>query len=159
MRAHEHAASGDVAGTVARLRRCGALALATFAALLTLVLPAPAFARPASTTGGTIASTGAGATSGSPAGRRTHRVEVSRTSRSLNGRAAASTRGGLPSAEVNTLAHVAGVSHGGPVLTAALPATVRATASDLAVGDLRRDPGSLRAAAPGACGSRAPPGV
>lgn len=157
MRAREHAASRHLAGTVATLRRSGALALATFATLLTLVLPAPAFARPASTIGGAIATTGAGATSGTPAGRRTHRGEVARTSRSVSARTAASSRTGDPSAEVSSLAHIAGVSHVGPVLTAALPASARTIAGDQVAYDVRHESGSLRAAAPGAYGSRAPP--
>lgn len=168
MRAREHAAArvpagavGSVAsvGTAAALRRSGALALAAFAALLTLVLPAPAVARPASTNGGAVATTGLGATSGSSAGRRTHRADVARSSRSHGASTTVSAPTSGHVAEVNAPAPVTGVSHTGPVLTAALPATVRATPAVQAAGGSARAPGSSGDTGAGAHGSRAPPAL
>jgi hypothetical protein len=161
MRAARHAASGVPDGRPAVLRRLGVLALAVLAALVTFALPTPALARPAAASGGPSATTGPASAGGPAAGRRNHRGETDRTSRSLTGGRSASpaTTAGPSSVDAKPLGHVVGVgvSHTGPVVVAALPASARATAGDRwSVRSTGQD-AALEPAPAGARGSRAPP--
>lgn len=181
MRAAEHAACGEPGGRLATLRRSGALALAALATLVTLVLPAPALARPVGPAVGSSTTTGPGGTGSTQAGRRHHRGEVTRTSRSLTGSrstAPAVTTGSLATtgsvataatsassgAQVRSAAQVTaaqvtgvGAAPAGHLLVAAVPAAVRTSARDrCAVGSAGRGP-VLEPASTGPSGSRAPP--
>jgi hypothetical protein len=138
------------------LRRSLVLALATFAALLTLLLPAPAMARPVNLTSGSVAATGS-APSGavSHSGRRTQRGEHARSGRSMAG--PSSTSGVDAWSPMAVSAVVAGSSGSGLTLAAALPPSPWSVTRALG---LMRSPdatGAAVVALAGARSSRAPP--
>jgi hypothetical protein len=137
-------------------RRCLVLAVATIAALVTLVLPAPAMARPASLTSGSVAATGGALTGPSaPIGRRTHRGEQARSGRSAAGPASTGR------ADARSLTHVsaavAGSSGSGLMLAAALPPSPSTAISALAPARSPQDDGAASLALVGARSSRGPP--
>jgi hypothetical protein len=137
------------------------LALATFAALLTLLLPAPAMARPVNLTSGSVAATG-GAASGSVShhGRRTHRGEQARSGRSVAGSSSTGDVDAWSVAGVSALsAVVAGSSGSGLTLAAALPPSPSSNASALGLATSGHDAAAAAAALVGARSSRAPPAL
>jgi len=136
------------------LRRSVMLALATFAALLTLVLPAPAMARPVSPTSGSVAATGgAASTSVTHSGRRTHRGEQARSGRSVAG----STSGVVAWSLTQVSAAVASSSGSGPTLAAALPPSASTAILARTLARSPQDAGAVPLALVGARSSRAPP--
>lgn len=144
-------------GGVLTLRRSGVLALAAFAALLTLLLPAPAAARPAAVAGGSVASTGGPGSSvgSSHTGRREHRGGHQHSSLS----AGTSWSGPVVSAAAPAEpVAVAGGPHGaGPGLIAALPASGPAHVRHL-VSAQSSAPGDRLLSTPvRSAGSRGPP--
>lgn len=137
-------------------RRSLMLALATVAALVTLVLPAPAMARPLSLTSGSVAAT-SGAPSGSSShnGRRTHRGEHARPGRSVVGQAAS---GGADAWSPTAVPAVtAGSSGSGLTLAAALPPSPSSVLCALTLVRSADDAGAAVLALVGARSSRAPP--
>jgi hypothetical protein len=138
------------------LRRSLVLALATFAALLTLLLPAPAMARPVNLTSGSVAATGSAPSSAvSHHGRRTHRGEHARSGSSVAG--SSSTGGADAWSPTAVSAVVAGSSGSGLTLTAALPPSPSSVTCALGLVRSPDAAGAAVLAAAGACGSRAPP--
>jgi hypothetical protein len=147
---HVHVAE-RVHDVASELRRAGVLALATFAALATLVLPTPV-ARPANAVAGSVATTGA--VGGAPVahtGRRGQRGESSRATWSMAGAASTGT-------QVSSVASpVMGSAGAGHSLVAAVPAPATVLPG-VAVGLRPHDvAGGAGAAARGAASSRAPP--
>jgi hypothetical protein len=139
------------------LRRSLVLALATFAALLTLLLPAPAMARPVNLTSGSVAATG-GALSGSVShhGRRTLLAEHARSGRSVAGASTPDVDTWSVAGVSALSAMVAGLSGSGLTLVAALP-TSPSIGSALGLVTSGHDAGAAVAALVGARSSRAPP--
>jgi hypothetical protein len=134
------------------VRRSAVLAVATFAALVTLLLPGPALARPANLTGGSVATTGGVAASATThTGRRT-RGEQSSSPRSSAGPTS------TPGADASAAAAVLTASHGaGPTLTAALNGSSGAVIPTvMAAGPPGPDRGTVASLA-GSRTSRAPP--
>jgi hypothetical protein len=135
------------------------LALATFAALLTLLLPAPAMARPVNLTSGSVAAPG-GASSGSVSnhGRRTLRGEHARPGSSLAGSSSIGDVDAWSVAGVSALsAVVPGSSGSGLTLAAAPPSSPLSIISALGLVTSGHDAGAAVAALVGARSSRAPP--
>jgi hypothetical protein len=133
-------------------RRVLVLAVATFAALVTLVLPAPAMARPVSPVSGSMASAGgAPAASVTLSGRRTHRGEQAG---SVAGHA---STGGADAWSHSHASAVAGSSSSGLTLAAALPPSSSTGSRALGLVRSPHDAGAAPLALVGARGSRAPP--
>jgi hypothetical protein len=143
MRAARHVHLADPSrGRLVVLRSSAVLALATFAALTTLLLPGPVVARPATlvgsvaTTGGTVASASV-SSSGRP-----------------------STRGADASTAAVTSTLLVAASHGaGPAPAAALPSTSRWLVASAAVLTARGPAGGAAVTLAGTRTSRAPPTV
>lgn len=133
-------------------RRSVVLAVATFAALVTLLLPGPAVARPANLAGGSVATTGGVAASTTAHSARRARGEQS--SALLSSAGPTSTRG----ADVSAVAAALAASHGaGPTLTAALPGTSGAVILTVVTAGARGSDGAAVASLAGSRTSRAPP--
>jgi hypothetical protein len=137
------------------LRRSLVLALATFAALLTLVLPAPAVARPVNLASGSVAATGT-APSGTVShhGRRTHRGEHARSGSSVAGSSSTGTDAWSPAA---VSAVLGGSSGSGLTLAAALPPSPSSVIRALGLVRSPDAAGAAVLALAGARSSRAPP--
>jgi hypothetical protein len=143
----------------AALRRSVGLALATVAALVTLLLPAPAVARPVNAAFGSVASTGLATGGTSHTERRTYRGDHLRSGRSGDSVSAPATDASDASSLVRSAALTA-QSHGaGPSSLAALPSAPRPFVGAVSAAGANGSPAALSAARPGACSSRAPPAV
>jgi hypothetical protein len=141
------------------LRRSLVLALATFATLLTLLLPAPAMARPVNLTSGSVAASGSAPSGAVPhTGRRTHRGEHARSGRSVAG--PSSTGGADPwfvSGVSAVPAVVGGSSGSGVTLVAALSPSPSSVTRPLGLVRSPDATGAAVLALAGARSSRAPP--
>lgn len=138
------------------LRRSVVLALATFAALLTLLLPAPAMSRQVNLTSGSVAATGSPSSGAlSHNGRRTHRGEHARSGRSVAG--PSSTGGADAWSPTAVSAVVAGSSGSGLTMAAALPSSPSSVTPALGLVRSPDAAGAAVVALAGARSSRAPP--
>jgi hypothetical protein len=142
------------------LRRSVGLALAAVAALVTLLLPAPAVARPVNAALGSVASTGGLAAGGTAhSERRTHRADHRRSPGSGDAVSAPATDGSDASSLVRSFA-LGAPSHGsGPSSLAALPSAPRPSVGAVPAAAADASPAALSAAGSGGWSSRAPPAV
>jgi hypothetical protein len=155
MRVARHVHRADPShGPLEALRRSAVLALATFAALATLLLPGPAVARPANPAGGSVATTG-GVVAGTGSHNGRHRGEQAVAGRLLV--SGSSTNGAEASSHVLAAVLVA-ASHGaGPTPAATLPSTPRTAVATTSVAGAPSPAGGSDQARAGTPGSRAPP--
>jgi hypothetical protein len=153
MRAARHVHLADPSGhRLQALRRSAVLALATFAALVTLMLPGPALARPVNLGAGSVATTGGVAASTTAhSGRRTRNEQ---SSAPLSSAGPTSTRG----ADASAVAAALAAAHGaGPTLTAALPDTADAAILAVVAAGARGSQSGTVGHLAGSRTSRAPP--